>query len=413
MSRKPAAPLTTKKHLARVERERIQRRWILTGTLLSAAVALALIGYGVIRVRIIEPGEPVAVVNGVEISTARFQGRSSLLQLDLLSRYSRTQQMRDLFGSDPELQAFIDQQLLQIEGELSPQTLGMRVVNDLVDEVLVREEAARRGIAVSPDEVENVIAAGFGFYPGGTPTPGPTATRSPATPTAEPPTATPTEGPSPTPEPTITAGPSPTPLPTPTPYTREAYLVDYEREIDLIEQYGKATEADYRARYEAALYQQELRSAFQAEVPAEQDQVWARQLVVPDEEAAAALLERLDEGTPWETLENEVSEAEGGSSADLGWFLRGEHPEMDDVVFETPVGQVAGPVETADGWAVIQVMGHEIRALSELQLQQGAETLFEAWLTQARADAAIEVKDYVVDRVPDVPNIVPQDLTTS
>jgi len=58
-------------------------------------------------------------------------------------------------------------------------------------------------------------------------------------------------------------------------------------------------------------------------------------------------------------------------------------------------------------------MGHEIRALSELQLQQGAGTLFEAWLTQARADAAIEVKDYVVDRVPDVPSIVSQDLTTS
>jgi parvulin-like peptidyl-prolyl isomerase len=413
MSRKPAVPLTTKKHLARVERERIQRRWILTSTALAALAALALIGYGVALERFIEPGQPVAVVNGVEISTAQFQGRASLVQLDLISQYSRTSQYRDLFGSDAQLQSFIDQQLLEIERQLVPETLGNGVIDLMIDEMLVREEAARRGIVVSPEEVDDLIANNFGFYPHGTPTPGPTATPSPATPTPEPPTPTPTEGPSPTPEPTFTPGPSPTPFPTSTPYTLEAYQANYAREIEMIGRYGKATEADYRARYESVLYQQRLRSAFQEEVPAEQDQVWARQIVVADEEAAASLLERLGEGTPWETLENEVSEGETGSSADLGWFLRTEEAEIADVVFETPVGQVAGPIETAAGWAIVQVMGHEVRALNQVQLQQAAQELMNEWLAQARADATIEIRDYLIDRVPSLPNVVPQSITAN
>jgi hypothetical protein len=262
--------------------------------------------------------------------------------------------------------------------------------------------------------VEDLVAAGFGYYPHGTPTPEPTATLSPATPTAEPPTPTPTEGPtptvtpSPTPRPTITPGPSPTPLPTPTPYTHEAYLADYQREISAIEQYGIATEADYRARYEAVLYQQKLLESFQSEVPSEQDQAWVREIVAPDEATAASLLDRLNTGTPWETLADEVSSGGNGSSSDLGWFIRGTYPDIETQAFETPVGQVAGPVETADGWALIQVMGHEVRALDQAQLQQAAQAKFDEWLTGARADASIQVFDYWVDRVPSLPTTLQQ-----
>ncbi len=413
MSHKPVVPLTTKKHLARLERERIQRRWILSGTLISAAAALGLIGYGIFHARYIEPGQPVAAVNGTEITTAQFQGRASLVQLDLLSNYSRTQGLLDLFASDPNFQDYIQQQLDQISSQLLPQTLGSSVINDLIDEVLIRAEASRRGIVVSADEVESLVEAGFGFYPNGTPTPGPTSTPAPATSTPEGPTPTATEGPSPTPEASFTPGPTPTPLPTPTPYTREAFDANYQREIDLIEQYGKATEADYRARYEAVLYRQGLESAFQDEVPTEQDQVWARQIVVADEQAATDLLSRLNDGTPWETLENEVSAGETGSSADLGWFLRSEQPEIADVVFGTPVGQAAGPIETSNGWAIVEVLGHEVRALSQVQLQQEAQAQFEAWLTQARSEADIQVFDYYIDRVPAAPGILPQDLAGS
>jgi parvulin-like peptidyl-prolyl isomerase len=404
MSHKPVVPLTTKKHLARLERERIQRRWVLAGTLLTAAVAIGLIVYGVIRIRVIEPEEPVAAVNGVEISTRQFRGRASLVQLDLLARLNSAQQLRNL-SSDASFQAYIEQQVASINSQLSPQTLGSSVINDLIDGELIREEAARRGIAVTTEQVDDLIAAGFGYYPHGTPTAAPSATPGAATATPEPPTVTPTEGPSPTPQPSITPGPSPTPLPTPTPYTREAYLADYASEIDLVGQYGVARESDYRARYEAVLYQQALRTAFQSEVPTEQDQVQARQIVVGDEAAATDLLDRLGEGTPWETLADEVSGGDTGSASDLGWFLQGDYPEIDGVAFETPVGQVAGPVETSSGWVLVQVLGHEVRALDQVQLQRAAQARLEDWLTTARAEASIEIFDYWTDRVPETPTL--------
>jgi parvulin-like peptidyl-prolyl isomerase len=415
MSRKPAVPLTTKKHLARLERERIQGRWVLGGTLLTLLVALGLTAYGLITVRVLQPRQPVAVVEGEEISTRQFQGRVSLIQLDLISRYQQTQQMRELFGSDPEFQSFIDDQLTQIQSQLAnSQALGLSVLNSMIDEILVRHEAERREITVSPEEVEDVVSANFGFYPQGTPTAGPTSTPSSATPTTAPPTPTSTAGSSPTPAPTrtatptITPGPSPTPLPTATPYTREAYLANYASQIEFLRRNGEADEADYRARFEAVLYRQKLLTSLKAEVEMEQEQAWARQIVVADEAAAEALLERLDEGTPWETLENEVAESEGGSSADLGWFLRGDYPEIEETVFGTPVGQVGGPVETAQGWAIVQVMGRETRPLTETQLQSAAQAMLDEWLTSARSEAEIEVFDYWSERIPDLPTVLLQ-----
>jgi parvulin-like peptidyl-prolyl isomerase len=366
-------------------------------------------------VQIIEPRQPVVIVEGEEITSRQFQGRVSLYQLDLISQYQQTEQLREVFGSDPEFQSYIDQQQTQIRSQLADsQALGRSAIDSMIDEVLVRREAIRRGIEVSPEEVEDLIAGNFGFYPRGTPTPGPTATLSPDTPTPERPTPTATAGPSPTPEPsetpepTITPGPSPTPFPTATPYTREAYLADYEAQIEFLRVNGEATEEDYRSRYEAILYRQELLSALKAEVEPEQEQAWARQIVVADEAAAEALLERLDGGTPWETLENEVAEGGEGSSLDLGWFLRGDYPEIEDIAFETPVGETGGPVATSQGWAIVQVMQREVRSLTEGQLQASAQALLQDWLITARSEAAIEVFDFWSDRIPDLPTVLLQ-----
>jgi parvulin-like peptidyl-prolyl isomerase len=415
MSRKPAVPLTTKKHLARLERERIQGRWILAGTLLTVLVALGLTSYGLIRSEVIEPRQPVAIVDGEKITTQQFRGRVSLYQLDLIQQYRQAEQLRSLFGSDPEFQSYVEQQVAQVQSQLAnPEALGQSALDAMIDEVLIRREAMRRGIVVSPEELDDLIAANFGFYPHGTPTPPPTATLSPDTPTPEPPTPTATAGPSPTPapsatpEPTITPGPSPTPFPTATPYTREAYLADYDAQIEFLGNYGEATEEDYRLRYEAILYRQELLSALKAEVEPEQEQAWARQIVVTDEAAAEALLERLNDGTPWETLENEVTEGEEGSSADLGWFLRGDYPEIEEIAFETPVGQAGGPVITLQGWVIVQVLGREVRPLTETQLQVAAQSLVEEFLSAARSESEIETFDYWSDRVPDPPLILLQ-----
>jgi len=450
MSRKPVAPLVTKKHLARAQRERIQRRWIILGTALSTVVAVGLLAYGWIRVGYLVPHEPVATVNGDKITTRQWQNRVRLLRLDLITRYQNTQQMAAIFGSDPNLQTYIQQQLDQIQSQLTDTTsLGLNVLNQMIEEQLIRQEANRRGITVTTAEVDQAIEETFGYYPNGTPTSAPTATStgtstpsltatatrtgtptstrtSTPTNTAGPtftpsrtPTRTParsataTEAPTSTPPPTATSGPTPTvtatlpPPPTATPYTSQAYETDYQAEIDYIRQTGGATEADFRSRYEARLFREKLLEAFRASVPREQDQVWARHILVADEATAQEVLDRLAAGESWEALASEYSQDTSNSDqgGDLGWFPSGTMDvAFEEAAFATAVGEISQPVQSSFGWHLIQVLGHEVRALDDAQYEQAVQNYMDSWLAETRAQSDIVVNDVWMDRIPVEPS---------
>lgn len=450
MSRKPVAPLVTKKHLARAQRERIQRRWIILGTALSTVVAVGLLAYGWIRVGYLVPHEPVATVNGDKITTRQWQNRVRLLRLDLITRYQNTQQMAAIFGSDPNLQTYIQQQLDQIQSQLTDTTsLGLNVLNQMIEEQLIRQEANRRGITVTTAEVDQAIEETFGYYPNGTPTSAPTATStgtstpsltatatrtgtptstrtSTPTNTAGPtftpsrtPTRTParsataTEAPTSTPPPTATSGPTPTvtatlpPPPTATPYTSQAYETDYQAEIDYIRQTGGATEADFRSRYEARLFREKLLEAFRASVPREQDQVWARHILVADEATAQEVLDRLAAGESWEALASEYSQDTSNSDqgGDLGWFPSGTMDvAFEEAAFATTVGEISQPVQSSFGWHLIQVLGHEVRALDDAQYEQAVQNYTDSWLAETRAQSDIVVNDVWMDRIPVEPS---------
>jgi len=454
MSRKPVAPLVTKKHLARAQRERIQRRWIILGTALSTVVAVGLLAYGWIRVGYLVPHEPVATVNGDKITTRQWQNRVRLLRLDLITRYQNTQQMAAIFGSDPNLQTYIQQQLDQIQSQLTDTTsLGLNVLNQMIEEQLIRQEANRRGITVATAEVDQAIEETFGYYPNGTPTPAPTATLSPVQLTAQASSPTPTTGPtateaststsppiatlspvqltaqasSPTPTtgptatevptstppPTATSGPTPTvtatlpPPPTATPYTSQAYETDYQAEIDYIRQTGGATEADFRSRYEARLFREKLLEAFRASVPREQDQVWARHILVADEATAQEVLDRLAAGESWEALASEYSQDTSNSDqgGDLGWFPSGTMDvAFEEAAFATTVGEISQPVQSSFGWHLIEVLGHEVRALDDAQYEQAVQSYMDSWLAETRGQSDIVVNDVWMDRIPVEPS---------
>ena len=420
MSRKPVAPLVTKKHLARAQRERIQRRWIILGTALSTVVAVGLLAYGWIRVGYLVPHEPVATVNGDKITTRQWQNRVRLLRLDLITRYQNTQQMAAIFGSDPNLQTYIQQQLDQIQSQLTDTTsLGLNVLNQMIEEQLIRQEANRRGITVTTAEVDQAIEGTFGNYPNGTPTPAPTATHSPVQLTAQASSPTPTTGPTATeaptstPPPTATSGPTPTvtatlpPPPTATPYTSQAYETDYQAEIDYIRQTGGATEADFRSRYEGRLFREKLLEAFRASVPREQDQVWARHILVADEATAQEVLDRLAAGESWEALASEYSQdtSNSGQGGDLGWFPSGTMDvAFEEAAFATTVGEISQPVQSSFGWHLIQVLGHEARALDDAQYEQAVQNYLDSWLVETRGQSDIVVNDVWMDRIPVEPS---------
>lgn len=283
----------------------------------------------------------------------------------------------------------------------------------MIDEALIRQEAEKRGISVSAEEVQNEIEGAYGFFPGGTPTPTITPTEF-LTPTLSaeqltiyPSTSTPTEPPTSTPAPTNTpdrsvtktptataAPPTPTfvpelPTATATPYTEEGFKEEYSTALKEFKSYN-VSEATFRSVYENQLLRKKLLDVMGADIPLTEEQVWARHILVDDEEKAKSIRNRLLHGADFAELarENSKDTGSGAAGGDLGWSLRSKFvTEFADAAFSQPIGEIGEPVKTEFGYHIIQVIDRQERPLTASEYQQKLETTLTDWLTKARADA--------------------------
>jgi hypothetical protein len=346
----------TKKHKARAERERTTRRWILGGAIGTVLLVIGLIGYGVVDIKWIQPRQPVVVVDDQEISRRDFHTRVRLA----------------------------------LSQGIDPISVAYQILNEMIDDLIIKQEANQLGITVSQADVESEMEQRFGFYPEGTPTPTPSKTPDPtilaeatATPTVET-TATPTVEISPT------IGPTTTPRPTATPFTREAYE---ERRADffasLKDLYG-ATEKDYRSYLEAQIYRERVMATFEDDVERVQEQVWLEYIQVADRETMDEIITRLDGGENWDDLAAELSEDSltKDSGGDLGWLtwddVTEKFGEEGLAVFQAPIGDILDPIETQQGWDLIKVLDRGERPLDDQAFQQAVLREFNDWLASKR-----------------------------
>lgn len=397
MAKQRSVPRMTKKHLARAQREQIQRRWILISTIVTFGIALGFIAYGIYDTRF----TPVAKVNRAVISANDFRSRVRLDEAITVSQQS---------SADLALSALENRQIT-----------ADNALNDLIDEELIRQELVKRGVIVSEEDVERTMGESFGYFSDGTPTPFPSSTPAPTF-TPDPTllalasiTPTVTEGPSPTPSPTFTPGPSPTitptrtPYPTPTLVTEEGYQIAFQDTVDRFSQINGVTEEGVRAWFRAATNREKLQGFFEDEIPKEQEFVHARHILVEDEVTAQEVLRLLEAGQAWEDLALEFStdESNKAQGGDLDWFPRGQMiQEFETAAFNAQVGETVGPVESSFGWHLIQVLGKETRALSYFELYSLAAKAFNEWLTQARTSAVIEKDLDLVEKMPPLPNLI-------
>ncbi len=360
--------LHTKKHLARLERERRQTNLILFTFIGLLVVVAGLIGYAILYNVYLQVRQPVAKIGSVDITVSEWQARVRLQTQNLQSQYAMYQQYGQMFGMD------YSSVLQQIQTQLNdPTSLGETVLDQMIDEELVRQEAAKRGITASKAEVDAEIQGAYNFYPNGSPTPTITPTNvtfptlSPQTlalvtitptPTLVPaPTGTPTNNPSAlsltmTPAFTATAtgtpGPTDTPFPTSTPYTLQGFQQTYATSVASYIKLG-ITGDQLRAMYEANILRQKLMDVITANTPRSQDEVWARHILVADEATANTVRQRLLNGEDFAKVAAEVSTDTGtkDKGGDLGWFARGTMvPEFDAVAFTLKVGEISQPVKT-------------------------------------------------------------------
>ena len=424
MAKQNTPKVITKKHMARLERERRQIRLIRGIALAGVLIVVGLLTYGYLRLNVFQLREPVAEVNGETIRTGEWQERVKFQRAQMLNTYNQYTFFQQSFGMD------YSQQMQEIAFNLSsPETVGQQALDQMIDDILIRQEAEKRGISVSAQEVETSIRENFNFFPDGTPTATVTPTEvsfptltsqqltlypSTSTPTeaaAETVTPTATQDPGATPQPTSTtapATPSPVPQPptaSPTPFTLEGFQTEFKTTLDNFATYG-ISEKTIRSIYEAQLYREKLQAELTKELTPSDDQVWARHILVETEEEANAIYDRLQKGEDFAEIAKELSKDTGSGAVggDLGWFGKGAMvAPFEEVAFSLKVGEISKPVKTDFGYHIIQVLGHQENPLNATQFDQKKQTVFSDWLTAAKEAATLTTYETWKQVVPTEP----------
>lgn len=426
MARSSNPQRPTKKHLARQEREARQRRTIIIATAVVVTVVLFLIVYGLLQTLVFQPRQPVARVNDTTILTDEFIERTRFERNSLVQQAISNYQTLQLFGEEQsDIAISFLNNIQQIRFQLDPVSFGREVINRMIDDVLIAEEAQARGIEVTDEDVQEELQLQFGFSPDGLPptptafpTIGPTSTLSAEQLALVTPIPTATDFPTATPdsEATATAIPSPTatlaPTLTATPYTEEAFQQNFEETMQQFDEQIGVSEATIREVIRAQLYRQRLLEEFAVGVPLTEEQVWARHILVEDEQTAQQVYGQLQEGADFSQLAAEFSVDTSNSSrgGDLGWFGTGMMvPEFENAAFNLEIGEISEPVQTQFGWHIIQLLGREERTLSQTQYQQTIQNDFDAWLQARRSSVDIEIYDNWTEIVPEEPSI-PQEI---
>jgi peptidyl-prolyl cis-trans isomerase D len=408
----------SKKHIARLERERRQTRLILFGFIGIVVIVVGLLIYGFVDTTYLQPRRPVAEIGDVDISVKDWQTRVRMERSRLIDQIQLYAQYQQYLGID--LSAQQQQLLSQLENSTS---IGQTTIDQMIDEELIRQEAVARGISASSQDVDLVIQAAYEFYPLGTPT----ATITPApvsaptlsartlalvtitpiatltsTPTSEP-TSTPDVLASPSPAPT--EGPTSTPVPTSTPLTQQGYEDAYRTSVEQVTQVG-LTEEQLRQLYEVQVLRQRLLDQIAADVPRTQEQVWARHILVPDQSVAEVVRQRIERGEDFAKVAAEVSTdtSNKDQGGDLGWFGKGAMvPEFENAAFGLEIGAISQPIQTQFGYHIIQVLAHGDVPLSAESYEQARQAAFSTWLEEARTEYSVVVHDNWQSIVPTDP----------
>jgi hypothetical protein len=379
--KKKKEKILTKKQIARGKKVQRQQRLIFAGLGIVAVLVVGILAFGLYSELVLKPASPVAVVNGTPIRTTEYQKRVRYRRFLLYSDLEEGRQALAQFDSEDEkMQPVIDyyqRNIQQLEASLS--TVGLDVLDELIDGELVRQEAVARELTVTSEEVGKSILEQFGYRPER-----PTPTPTPITATVP-----------------ITATAAPTPSPTP---SKEQAQKSYQDYLAVLQTAAGFTDEDYRKLVEVNLFYKKLQQALADELPTTAEQVHAYHILVEEEEEALDVMTRLEEGEDFAALAEEVSVDPGtkDKGGDLGWFPRGVMiGPFEEAAFALQAGEmVTAPVQTQFGYHIIRVEEREQdRELEPSTLTARRNRALSDWLEEARQTANIE-NFWTPDKVP-------------
>ena len=155
-----------------------------------------------------------------------------------------------------------------------------------------------------------------------------------------------------------------------------------------------STRQDFRLSLRFELLGAKLREKVTAGIPERGEQVHPRHILVDDRQSAERLLARLKAGADFATLarQNSLDTATRESGGDLGWIPRGlTTPEFERAAFSLNKGQLSGVVQSPLGYHIILAVERQAnRPISDDVQMILREKAFDEWLDARKAAARIE-----------------------
>ena len=374
----------SRKEVLMARKQAQQTRQIRIGVAVVGGLLLLVFLAAAINELFIAPNRPVAIVNGEEISLQAWQDR---VKFERAQRIILLENQLEAFqGNVGVVQQFAGQAINEL---LQSELLGQNALNQMIDEMVIRQSAEARGITVTDADVEEEIGQTFNYFGGDLPTPFPTATATvEPTPSITPiPTAVITEVvPTNTPFPTVTVGPTGTPAPTATPVSAESFQQELSDLIAQFEDLG-VSEDQYREIVRTQIYRERLIEllAEESELSEEAEQVSFFVVQFETEEAAneaAGLVDASDYLSVWNEIRSMVPDPAAPATSqatEILWRTQDAvaaslGPEVAEAAFDLSIGEPSAVISrTADAvttqYYLIQVSGREVRPLSAQELQ--------------------------------------------
>ncbi len=125
------------------------------------------------------------------------------------------------------------------------------------------------------------------------------------------------------------------------------------------------------------------------------EEVHARHILVDSQATAQALLAQIQAGADFGQVARQSSQdtLTRDNGGDLGWFARGTLPakEVEDAAFTLQPGQVSGVIQSAFGYHLVQVLERDpARKLEGAELVKAQRQAMENWLNGLRAHANVQ-----------------------
>ncbi len=337
----PEQGVQPRRHRRLRQQEAKTEQRIIIGVGIAVGLVAVLLLAAVISEFVIQPRRAIVEVNEEAIPVADFQRRLRFDQDNLVNQIDQYVQFGQQFTSEGGANPF-SQIIQQLFDSLStPERYSLTVMDNMIEETLIRQLAAEYDVAVGEEEIQLEIEQQFGYERDAVPVPTPEAS----------------EGITDTVEASMTA---------------DEFQTAYDERVAALGDRDSLTEAEFRTLVALPLLRERLTETVPLEYEATEEQISARHILIKNADpepvdagqAEADALQRIEDasarieaGEAFTAVAIDVSDdssaAQGG---DLGWFGRGAMvPEFEEAAFALQPSEISEPIKSDFGYHLILV----------------------------------------------------------